>query len=105
MTYRVGSSSNHPWGVETVIHLEDDGGKVARSVTVLQWPKDPKLQAERGAKLIQNYLDDLTEAERPSPTLERAAVEKLLVDRGLLEVGTPLEQIKSAAELKAVSRA
>lgn len=102
MTYKVGRSDAHPWGVETVIHILDDKGVTVRSVTVMQWPeKDEKLQAERGAKLIQNYLDNLAEAEKPSPTLDRATVEKLLVEKGLLKEGTPVEQIASKAELVA----
>lgn len=98
LAYRVGSSSTHPWGVETVIYIEDDG-KVVRSVTVMQWPKDEKFQAARGAKLIQNYLDGLAEQAKPSLTLERAAVEELLVAKGILKVGERVEDVKSATEL------
>lgn len=101
LAYRVGNQSQHPWGVETTIHIEDDGKRV-RSVTVMQWPdKDEKLQAQRGAKLIQNYLDDLAEAEKPSELVSRAEVEALLVKQGLLREGERVESVKAVSELTA----
>lgn len=101
LSYRVGNQSSHPWGVETVIHIEDDGKRV-RSITVMQWPdKDEKLQAQRGAKLIANYLDDLAEQAKPSELVSRAEVEALLVKQGILKTGERVESVKPVSELTA----
>jgi hypothetical protein len=99
ITYRVGRSRPYAWGVETDIILED-GKTVLDVVTVMQWPKDEKEQAIRGAHLIANY------ESRPAPeiTVDREYCEKLLVEKGLLIEGQKLEEVKSVTEITAEAR-
>jgi hypothetical protein len=99
--YTVGRSTRFPWGIETEIHITTDGKPIA-SVTVMQWPKDEKEQALRGAHLVANWEAQL--AEQPVVAVDREYVEKLLITKGLLVEGQKLEEVKSVVEITAEAR-
>ncbi len=60
ITFREGSSKEFPWGIETTIHLEENG-EIVNTIVVMHWPSTEEEKNSRGNHLISNYLNTLSE--------------------------------------------